>query len=129
MQLSYKKRTDPKLKARRKKKVRIRKKVFGHTSRPRLTFFKSLKHVYAQLVDDTLGKTLVSSSTLSISKEEKKKLKNECLKELSRWLGRDMAKKSLAKKFSSVVFDRNGYPFHGKLKAFVEGAREEGLNF
>lgn len=129
MKLIYKKRTSSKLKVRQKKKVRIRKKVFGQAKRPRLSFFKSLKHVYAQVIDDVHGKTLVSSSTKSLFRKDQKQLQKKSMKELSEWVGMDIAKKSLAKKHSSVVFDRNGYPFHGKVKAFVRGARKEGLNF
>ena len=129
MKLSYKKRTSPKLKARKKKKVRIRKKVFGNEKRPRLTFFKSLKHVYAQVIDDSRGETLIYSSSKALLRKEGKAQKTKTMKELSEHLGMEIAKKSIEKKLSRVVFDRNGYPFHGRVKAFVEGARKEGLNF
>lgn len=109
-------------------KQRIRKKVFGTPERPRLTVYRSLHHIYAQIVDDTTGKTLVSSSSnLKELRDELKSVKKKM--EISKLVGVHAAKKALSKNIQTVVFDRNGYRYHGKIKALAEGVREGGLKF
>lgn len=109
-------------------KRRIRKNVFGTPGRPRLTVYRSLHHIYAQIVDDTKGRTLVSSS--SNAKELRDQVKTvKTRKEIAKLVGVDAAKRALAQNIQSVVFDRNGYRYHGNVKALADGAREGGLKF
>lgn len=111
-----------------KKKASIRKKVFGTAARPRLTIYRSAKHIYAQIIDDTTGKTLVSAST--ISKELRDQLKDvKSAMEVCKLVGKFAAKQALDKKILQVVYDRNGYLYHGRVKAVADGAREAGLKF
>ena len=111
---------------RQKKKVRIRKKIFGTSERPRFTVDRSLNHLYAQIIDDTTGKTLVSTST--VAKDLREELKNvKSSKEVCKKIGAAAAKKALEKNIKEVVFDRNGYLYHGRVKAIADGAREAGL--
>lgn len=111
-----------------KKKASIRKKVFGTATRPRLTIYRSAKHIYAQIIDDTTGKTLVSAST--ISKELRDQLKDvKSAMEVCKLVGKFAAKQALDKKIQQVVYDRNGYLYHGRVKAVADGAREAGLKF
>ena len=103
---------------------RVRAKVTGTEARPRLSVFRSLNNIYAQLIDDTKGVTIASASTLD--KEVKTKASNiEAAKEV----GNLIAKRAAEKKIETVVFDRNGYLYHGKVKALAEAAREAGLKF
>lgn len=104
-----------------RRKTRIRAKISGTSERPRLAIFKSHKYIYAQVIDDTKGHTLVSGSTMS----SKAKTPVEKAKEL----GVDIAKKAKAAKISKVVFDRGGYMFIGKIKMVADAAREGGLEF
>lgn len=106
---------------------RIRKKVFGTSSKPRLSVFISLKHVYAQLIDDEHGRTLVSASTLD--KELKDTLKDKTLTEKAKAVGKLIAERALAKGIDKAVFDRGGYKYHGRVKALAEEARNAGLKF
>lgn len=109
-------------------KRRIRKKIFGTPETPRLTVYRSLGNIYGQLIDDLSGKTLASASSLSKDVlEEIKSVKGKTAK--SKLIGIAVAKKALEKNISKVVFDRNGYRFHGRIKAFADGAREGGLKF
>jgi len=111
-----------------KKKARIRKKILGTSERPRFTVYRSMNHVYAQIIDDVNGKTLVASSTLSKDlREELKAVKSH--KEICKKVGAVAAKKALEKNIKEVVFDRNGYLYHGRVKAVADGAREAGLKF
>jgi large subunit ribosomal protein L18 len=111
-----------------KKKARIRKRISGTAECPRLTVFRSKKHVYAQIIDDVAGKTLVTSSTLS--KELKEEIANvKSPTEICKVVGKAAAKKALEKNIREVVFDRNGYLYHGRVKAIADGAREAGLKF
>lgn len=103
---------------------RVRAKISGNSKRPRLCIFRSAKHIYAQLVDDDKGKTLVSASDLEIKKRDSS---NKA--DTAREVGKLVAKKSLEKKIGEVVFDRGGYLYHGRIKAIAEGAREGGLKF
>jgi large subunit ribosomal protein L18 len=109
-------------------KKHIRLTLSGTPERPRLTVFRSLKHVYAQIVDDTTGTTLVSVSDLSKElREQFQGAKKQSA--LAKIVGTHAAKKALEKKITSVVFDRNGYRYHGVVKAMADGAREAGLKF
>jgi large subunit ribosomal protein L18 len=110
---------------RAKRKKRIRDRIEGSAARPRLTVFRSNKQIYAQLVDDTKGHTLVSASTL----DEEVKVKSGSTIEGAKSLGVMVAKRALAKKISEVVFDRSGYIYHGRIKAVADAAREGGLKF
>lgn len=114
--------------SRLRSKTKIRKVISGTQERPRLSVYRSLNNVYAQLVDDASGKTLVSASSLSKElKEEIQKAKGKVSK--SKAVGTLVAKKALEQNISSVVFDRNGYRYHGRIQAVAEGAREGGLKF
>jgi len=114
--------------ARLKKKQHIRKKIIGTPQRPRLVVYKSLKHIYAQLVDDTNQRTIVGISSLAKDlKDEVAKAKNKV--EAAGILGDRIARKALELKYDNVVFDRNGYIYHGRVKAVAEAARKGGLKF
>jgi large subunit ribosomal protein L18 len=123
------KREFEKKKIRREKiRKRVRSKIFGTPERPRLSVYRSLKHIYAQIIDDTKGHTLVAMS--SLSKEIRDKVKEAKTKtEVSRIVGLALAKKALEKGITKVIFDRNGYKYHGRVKALAEAAREGGLIF
>jgi len=109
-------------------KTRIRKKISGTVDIPRLTIYRSLNHMYAQIVDDSTGNTLVAAS--SLSKEVLDEIKNSKGKtSKSKLVGTLIAKKAKEKNITSVVFDRNGYRYHGRVQAIAEGAREGGLKF
>jgi large subunit ribosomal protein L18 len=114
-----------KIRARRKK--HIRKIVHGTPERPRLVVFRSLNHIYAQLVDDHTGNTLLGVSSLTPGVRELTKGKKPC--EVSAIIGEACAKKALEKSISKVVFDRNGFPYHGRISAVADGARKGGLQF
>ena len=117
-------------KAERRKRRRRRSKrhAFGTEARPRLVVYRSLSHIYGQLVDDVSGKTLVtaSSSEKAIAPKSKKPVTKT---ELSSIVGKELATRAKKKKISKVVFDRNGFLYHGRVKAFADGAREGGLKF
>jgi large subunit ribosomal protein L18 len=117
--------------ARKRRHRRVRKKVSGTPSRPRLNIFRSLQHIYAQIINDEIGHTLVSGSTLDA---EVKRLCREQTNGLdktaqARVVGRVMAERALAQGVTKVVFDRGGYKYHGRVKALAEGLREGGLEF
>jgi len=114
-------------KLREKRRIRVRKKVFGTAERPRLNVFRSLNHMYAQIIDDERGITLVAASTLS--PELRGKLKRGGNIEASKAVGELIAKKAIAAGIKKVVFDRAGYIYHGRVKALAEAAREGGLDF
>jgi len=108
---------------------RVRKKIVGTPERPRLFVFKSLRHIYAQIIDDSSvqgSRTLVAASTLD--PELRDKIRSDNI-EAAREVGRLIARRALEKGIKQVVFDRGGYPYHGKVKALAEAAREEGLEF
>ncbi|HXG38196.1 MAG TPA: 50S ribosomal protein L18 [Bacteroidota bacterium] len=116
------------LERRLKKKFRIRKKIVGTGQCPRLTVYRSLNHIYAQLIDDTTGKTLVAASTLSKElRDQIKGLRNRT--EVAKIVGKLAGQKALERNIERVVFDRNGYLYHGRVKAVADGAREAGLKF
>lgn len=109
-----------------KRQVRVRKKVRGTSERPRLNVFKSARHIYAQLIDDTKGVTLVACSTLSSGAESLSQTGNV---NAAVHVGKDIARLAIEKGITSVVFDRNGFLYHGRIKALADAAREAGLLF
>lgn len=112
---------------RERRKLRIRNKVSGTTERPRLTVFRSAKHIYAQVIDDTTGKTLAHASTLS--KDIKGTLGEDNKTDAAKKVGALIAKVCKDKGVAKVVFDRNGYLYHGRISALAQAAREAGLEF
>jgi large subunit ribosomal protein L18 len=114
--------SDKKIK-RQRRHTKIRVKICGSKDKPRLCVFRSINHIYAQLIDDNDGKVLISTS----DKEVKKTKTNKT--EVAKEVGKLIAKKSLEKKIEAVVFDRSGFIFHGRVKALADGAREGGLKF
>jgi len=115
---------------RKRRKLRIRKKVVGTAERPRMSVFRSARHIYAQVVDDTAGTTLVSASTLCPdlrpgAESTQKHKKSDAAKQVGALLARRCKDKSIEK----VVFDRNGYLYHGRVKALADAARAAGLKF
>jgi large subunit ribosomal protein L18 len=117
--------TNPRTVARLKRQARIRKKIKGTSERPRLSVFRSARHVYAQIVDDTAGITLVTAST--VEKAYKEQPKPEDKKSAAAQIGKLIAQRALDKGIKKVVFDRNGFLYHGRVKALSDGAREGGL--
>ena len=114
-------------KARLKRKKRIRKNVSGTAQRPRLCVFRSLQHIYAQIIDDTAGNTLVSASSLEKEVVDHDKFASKVT--MADFVGKLVGKRAVAKGIDKVVFDRNGFLYHGRVKAVSDGARESGLNF
>lgn len=112
--------------ARLKRQVRVRKQVRGTADRPRLNVFRSAKHMYAQLIDDTTGTTLAAASTRSLEAAETASSGNIAA---AKQVGSAIAQKALAASITKVVFDRNGFLYHGRVKALAEAARENGLIF
>jgi len=109
---------------RKKRHRRVRSKLSGTTERPRLNVFRSLSHIYAQIIDDTTGRTLVSASSLEKGFDDSGTKKDDAKK-----VGLAVAKKALEAGIKEVVFDRGGYQYHGRVKELAEGAREGGLEF
>lgn len=116
-----------KTKAKIRRRKRVRKKILGTTERPRLSIFRSNKHIYAQIIDDTSGRTLATASTLD--QEIRKQVLQSSNVEVAKKVGSLIAKKALKAKINTVVFDRGGNLFHGRVKSLAESAREEGLKF
>ena len=114
-------------KIRVKKHMRIRNRFSGTTERPRLAVFRSNNHMYAQIIDDTVGKTLVAASTLE--KDVKAELEKTNNVDAAAYVGKVIAKRALEKGITTVVYDRRGYIYHGKVAALAEAAREAGLVF
>lgn len=112
----------PRKNIRTRKHWRMRYKIKGTPERPRLAVFRSAKHIYAQIIDDTVGNTLVAASTLEFEAEGTKT-------EAAKQVGEMVAKKALEKGITKVVFDRGGNIYHGRIKALADGAREAGLDF
>ncbi len=112
---------------RRKKHMKIRNRFSGTESRPRLSVFRSNKHMYAQVIDDVAGNTLAAAST--VEKEVRSELEYTDNVEAAKHLGAVIAKRALDKGISKVVFDRGGFIYHGKVQALAEAAREAGLEF
>jgi large subunit ribosomal protein L18 len=115
-----------KVEPRLKRKARIRRRLSGTSQRPRLSIYKSLKHIYAQVVDDSSRKTLAFAS--SLSKELKGNAEGDKKADALR-VGKLIAEKCKAANVEAVVFDRNGFPYHGRIAAVAEGARKAGLKF
>lgn len=113
--------------ARDRRHIRVRKKVAGTTQRPRLTVYRSLRHIFAQIIDDHEGSTLVAASSMDpqfkVKKVEGKKV------DMAKAVGQLLAEKAVEKQIKQVVFDRRGFRYHGRVKALAEGAREKGLEF
>lgn len=114
-------------KVRVRKHVRVRKKISGTAARPRLDVFRSLSHIYAQIIDDEKGVTLVAASTLDKAIKDKVDFGGNV--EAAKEVGKLVAEKALEAGITEVVFDRGGYPYHGRVKALADSAREAGLKF
>jgi len=124
MRYQYKRRLSP----RKRRHLRVRARVFGTPERPRLNVFRSNKHIYAQIIDDTRGHTLVAAST--VEQEVRERFPNPHPKvEEARVVGQVIGERALAKGITKVVFDRGGYKYHGRVKALADGARAAGLQF
>ena len=113
--------------SRLKRKKRIRKKLSGSPERPRLTVFRSDKHIYAQIIDDPVGTTLATASTLSPEYKQLDPLKGKL--EAAKRVGELIARKAKVQGISKVVFDRSGYIYHGRVRALADAARQAGLDF
>ena len=118
---------DAKKEARLKRKQRIRKKISGIPDRPRICVFRSTKHIYAQIIDDTCGQTIVAISSLDPLVKGHGKFESKVAKAV--FIGKLLGEKALTKGITKVVFDRNGFLYHGRVKALSDGAREAGLDF
>lgn len=112
---------------RERRKLRIRKKIAGTPSRPRLSVFRSANHIYVQVIDDTTGRTLAHASTLS--KDLEGTIAEGTKSDSAKKVGQLIAKLCLSKQIEQVVFDRNGYLYHGRISALADAAREAGLKF
>lgn len=113
--------------SRLKRKKRIRKKLSGSPERPRLTVFRSDKHIYAQIIDDTVGSTLATASSLSSEYKQLDSLKGKV--EAAKRVGELIARKAKVQGITKVVFDRSGYIYHGRVRALADAARQAGLDF
>ncbi|MBI5183837.1 MAG: 50S ribosomal protein L18 [Nitrospinae bacterium] len=109
------------------RKKRVRKRIIGTSERPRVSVFRSLRHIYAQIIDDLSGRTIVSASTLD--KELNGKINNGGNVEASKLVGEILAERALKNHISNVVFDRDGFLYHGRVKALAMGMRERGIKF
>jgi large subunit ribosomal protein L18 len=118
---------DTKQEARLKRKQRIRKKVSGTPERPRLSVFRSARHIYAQVVDDTTGRTLVAASSLDATVRSLPKFESKVAQ--AQHIGKLVGERAMAEGIKQVVFDRNGFLYHGRVKAVSDGARQAGLDF
>ena len=118
---------DSKKAARLKRKNRIRKKVNGTAERPRLSVFRSAQHIYAQVIDDTCGRTLASASSLEAAVRSLPRFDSKVA--MAQYIGQILAERARAQGIQKVVFDRNGFLYHGRIKAVSEGARKAGLEF
>nr|BED43196.1 ribosomal protein L18 [Pyropia sp. Myanmar_A]BED43393.1 ribosomal protein L18 [Pyropia sp. Myanmar_B]BED43590.1 ribosomal protein L18 [Pyropia sp. Myanmar_C] len=109
------------------KHKRVRKKVQGTSSRPRLCVFRSNKHIYAQIIDDVKGITLVAKSSVNLNSQESHQIRPNC--HTSRIVGKELAEQSIKEGIKNVVFDRGGKLYHGRVKALAEAAKESGIEF
>jgi len=119
--------TNTRQQARLKRKGSIRKKMSGTPERPRLSVFRSSRHIYAQVIDDVSGTTLVAASSLEKAVKEQGSLENNVA--MAQFIGKLVGERAVEKGIKKVVFDRNGFLYHGRVKAVSEGARETGLKF
>ncbi|MBA3011342.1 MAG: 50S ribosomal protein L18 [Proteobacteria bacterium] len=119
--------TSPRLVSRLKRKKRIRKSIFGSQDRPRMSIFRTANHIYAQIIDDTKGVTLASAST--VDKEYKENPVAGKKQEIAKAVGNLIGKRAIDKGITKVVLDRNGFLYHGRIKALSDAAREAGLIF
>jgi large subunit ribosomal protein L18 len=114
-------------KARLKRKNSIRKKLFGTKGRPRVSVFRSAKHIYAQVIDDSIGHTLTTASSMEKTVREQPEFENKVA--VAKFVGKLVGERAAQKGINKVVFDRNGFLYHGRVKAVSDGAREAGLDF
>ena len=114
-------------KERLKRKNSIRKKMFGTKGRPRMSVFRSAKHVYAQVIDDSMGHTLATASSMEKTVKEQPEFENKVA--VAKFVGKLVGERAAQKGINKVVFDRNGFLYHGRVKAVSDGARETGLDF
>ena len=119
--------SDFKQKARMKRKKRIRKRVVGTPHRPRLSVFRSKRHIYAQLIDDSCGCTMAAASSMEKSVKDYPEYNNRI--SVATFIGKLIAERAIGKGVKQIVFDRNGFLYHGRIKAVSDGAREAGLEF
>ncbi|MFN3336852.1 MAG: 50S ribosomal protein L18 [Thermomicrobium sp.] len=124
MRFQFKRQLSP----RKRRHLRVRAKVFGTPERPRLNVFRSNKHIYAQIIDDTRGHTLVAASTLEQEVRDRFPEPHPKVEE-ARVVGQVIGERALSRGITKVVFDRGGYKYHGRVKALAEGARAAGLQF
>ena len=122
MKIKFSKHTSSKTVNRLKKKIRIRKVIQGSAERPRLCVYRSTKHIYVQIIDDTAHKTILTVSSLTLDSKSSGK-------EVAKEVGVKAAQEAVKKGIKQVVFDRNGFIYHGRVQSLAEGAREGGLNF
>ena len=121
--------TNPSYVARKRRQVRVRKNLSGGSERPRLNVFRSLNHIYAQVIDDSKGATLVSASSLDASIRETEVADGKGKTERASLVGKLVAERALEAGITQVVFDRGGYKYHGRVKALADASREAGLKF
>ena len=116
-----------KIQARIKRKMRIRKKIDGNAERPRLSVYRSLKNISVQIIDDSTGSTMVAASSVEKIAIQQPKFENKI--EMAKYIGKLVGERAVKKGITKVVFDRNGFLYHGRVKAVSDGAREAGLVF
>jgi large subunit ribosomal protein L18 len=121
--------TNPTYVARKRRHARVRTHVVGTSERPRLNVFRSLEHIYAQVIDDSKGVTLVSASTVESELRNSEEMKGKTKVEMALAIGKLVAERALKAGITQVVFDRGGYKYHGRVKALADGSREAGLKF
>ncbi len=119
--------TNPRTLARIKRKARIRKKIRGTAEKPRLSVFRSARHIYAQIIDDRVGATIVTASSVEPAFKEKPKFESK--RAAADFIGQLVAQRAIEKGIKKVIFDRNGFLYHGRIKAISDGARKAGLEF
>lgn len=121
--------TNPTYVARKRRHARVRKHVTGTSERPRLNVFRSLNHIYAQVIDDSQGVTVAAASSLELAHKLPKEVEGKSRVEQAAMVGKTVAQRALEAGITQVVFDRGGYKYHGRVKALADGSREAGLKF
>ncbi len=123
--------TNPRAIARQRRHIRVRKSLSGTPERPRLAVYRSLHHIYAQVIDDNAGHTMVSASSLDpeLRGQLQAQTEHSDKSDVARAVGKLVAQRALQAGIEVIVFDRGGFPYHGRVKALAEGAREAGLKF